>query len=68
MITSGIALSAHFGSGRLTPDDVAGGIVGAVIKDPVADRVAWNEYLEVVVRERPAGLSSTRRAARCRDP
>jgi MoxR-like ATPase len=53
VITSGMALSAHFGSGRLTPDDVAGGIVGAVIKDPVADRVAWNEYLEVVVRERP---------------
>src|SRR5215213_5174918 len=53
VITSGMALSAHFGTGRLTPDDMAGGIVGAVIKDPVADRVAWNEYLEVVVRERP---------------
>jgi MoxR-like ATPase len=53
VITSGMALSAHFGSGRLTPDDVAAGIVGAVIRDPVADRVAWNEYLEVVVRERP---------------
>jgi MoxR-like ATPase len=53
VITSGMALSAHFGSGRLTPDDVAAGIIGAVIKDPVADRVAWDEYLEVVVRERP---------------
>lgn len=53
VITSGMALSAHFGSGRLTPDDVAGSIIGAVIKDPVADRVAWNEYLEVVARERP---------------
>jgi MoxR-like ATPase len=53
VITSGMALSAHFGTGSLTPDDVAAGIVGAVIKDPVADRVAWQEYLEVVVRERP---------------
>ena len=53
VITSGMALSAHFGSGRLTSDDVAAGIVGAVVRDPVADRVAWNEYLEVVVRERP---------------
>ena len=53
VITSGMALSAHFGSGRLTPDDVAAGIIGAVIKDPVADRVTWDEYLEVVVRERP---------------
>jgi len=52
VITSGLALSAHFGNGRLSPSDVASGLVGAVIKDPVADHVAWTEYLEVVVRER----------------
>ena len=27
-------------------------IVGAVIRDPVADRIAWSEYLEVVARDR----------------
>jgi len=32
---------------------VAGGIVGAVVSDPVHDSVAWREYLEAVVRERP---------------
>ncbi len=53
VITSGISLSAHFGDGQLRAADVAGGILGAVVKDPVADQVAWNEYLEVVVRERP---------------
>ena len=52
VITSGLALSAHFGDGRLRPADVAASLVGAVIKDPVADRVAWTEYLEVAVRER----------------
>jgi MoxR-like ATPase len=52
VITSGIALSAHFGDGLLRPADVAAGIVGAVVKDPVADRVAWSEYLEVVARDR----------------
>jgi len=52
VITSGMALSAHFGDGRLRSSDVAAGIVGAVIKDPIADRVAWSEYLEVVARER----------------
>ncbi len=52
VITSGIALSAHFGDGRLRSADVAAGIVGAVVKDPVADRVAWSEYLEVVARDR----------------
>jgi MoxR-like ATPase len=52
VITSGIALSAHFGDGHLRSADVAAGIVGAVVKDPIADRVAWTEYLEVVARER----------------
>lgn len=52
VITSGVALAAHFGDAILRPTDVASGLVGAVIKDPVADAVAWQEYLEVVVRER----------------
>ncbi|MEL6166980.1 MAG: ATPase, partial [Cyanobacteria bacterium J06628_3] len=32
--------------------DVASGIIGAVIKDPVQDKVVWREYLETVVKER----------------
>jgi len=52
VITSGMALAAHFGDGRLHPADVASGIVGAVIKDPASDAVVWREYLETVVRER----------------
>ena len=63
MITSGLALSAHFGDGWLRPADVAAGLVGAVVKDPVADRVAWTEYLEVVVRERD-GWARVLRACR----
>ncbi len=52
VVTNGLALAAHFGDGRLGPTDVAGGIVGAVVSDPVHDSVAWREYLETVVRER----------------
>ena len=52
VLTGGLALSAHFGDGVLRPADVAAGILGAVVKDPVSDRVAWIEYLEAVVRER----------------
>jgi MoxR-like ATPase len=52
VVTSGLALAAHFGDGELRPADVAGGITGAVIQDPVSDRVVWQEYLETVVRER----------------
>ncbi|MEV4095002.1 ATP-binding protein [Streptosporangium saharense] len=52
VLTNGIALAAHFGDGVLRPADVAAGIVGAVVQDPVSDRVVWREYLETVVRER----------------
>ena len=37
---------------RCGPTDVAGGIVGAVVRDPLHDDVAWREYLEGVVRDR----------------
>jgi MoxR-like ATPase len=53
VITNGTALAAHFGDGNLTADDVAAGIVGAVVSDPIHDAIAWREYLEGVVRDRP---------------
>lgn len=53
VVTNGLALAAHFGDGSLRPDDTAGGLVGAVVKDTTHDAVAWREYLETVVRDRP---------------
>ncbi len=52
VVNSGLALAAHFGDGRLRAGDVASGLVGAVVKDPVQDRLVWQEYLETVVKER----------------
>ena len=52
VVNSGLALAAHFGDGRLTAADMAAGLTGAVVKDPVQDGVAWREYLETVVKER----------------
>jgi len=51
-MTSGIALAGHFGDGVVRAADVASGIRGAVVKDPVSDAVIWREYLETVIRER----------------
>ncbi len=62
---SGLALAAHFGDGRLTADDIASGLVGAVIKDPVQDEIVWREYLETVVKERD-GWKDLYRAVRSR--
>jgi MoxR-like ATPase len=63
VITSGLALATHFGDGTLRAVDVASGIVGSVVKDPVSDQVIWQEYLETVVRERD-GWRDFYRAAR----
>jgi MoxR-like ATPase len=52
VVTQGMALATHFGDGVVRPADVAPGIVAAVVRDPVSDRLAWQEYLEAVVRER----------------
>jgi MoxR-like ATPase len=52
VVTSGMALAAHFGDGKLGADELAAGLLGAVIKDRVSDTAAWQEYLEAVVKER----------------
>ncbi len=52
VMNSGLSMAAHFGDGRVRAADLAAGITGAVVKDPVQDQVAWREYLNTVVRER----------------
>ncbi len=52
VVTNGLSLSAHFGDGVLKASEVAGGLVGAVVKDPVQDKLVFREYLETVVKER----------------
>jgi len=52
VVNSGLALAAHFGDGSMNALDVASGLIGAVVKDPVQDKVVWNEYLETVLRTR----------------
>jgi MoxR-like ATPase len=46
------AHAAHFGGGELDASSLAANLVGAVVKDPVQDSVALEEYLENVVRSR----------------
>jgi MoxR-like ATPase len=44
--------AAHFGRGVVEAQHMAANLVGAVVKDPVQDMVALQEYLENVVRTR----------------
>ena len=52
VVSSGVSLAVHFGDGALKAGDVASGLTGAILKDPVQDAVVWKEYLETVVKER----------------
>lgn len=52
VVTNGLSLAAHFGDGTLQADDLAAGVIGAIVKDPVQDKVVLKEYLETVVKER----------------
>jgi MoxR-like ATPase len=52
VLTAGLASAAFYGDGAMKANDVAAGLTGAIVKDPVQDRVAWLEYLQTVVRER----------------
>ena len=52
VVGNGLALAAHFGDGRLSASDMASSLIGSVIKDPVQDKIVWNEYLETVVKTR----------------
>lgn len=63
VMTNGIALAAHFGDGAVGAADIAAGLVTAVVKDPVADRIVWQEYLETVVKDRK-GWTDLYRACR----
>lgn len=52
VVNNGLAMAGYFGDGRLTASDLAAGIIGAVVKDPVQDKIVWQEYLETVVKPR----------------
>lgn len=64
VVNNGLALAGHFGDGKLRAADIAAGLTGSVIKDPVQDRVVWKEYLETVIKDRD-GWKDIYRA--CRD-
>lgn len=52
VVSGGMAMSAFYGDGALRASDVISGLFGAVVKDPVQDRIVWDEYLQTVIKER----------------
>lgn len=64
VMNSGLALAYHFGEGDLKAQDIASGVVGAIIKDPVQDKIVFQEYMETIIKPR-SGWQDIYRA--CRD-
>ena len=52
VVNNGMAMAAYFGDGQLKAADLAAGIHGAIVKDPVQDKLVWQEYLETIVKPR----------------
>jgi hypothetical protein len=49
-----MALSMSFGSGKVSDNDIAAGLQGAIVKDEDKDKSIWIEYLENVMKKRGA--------------
>lgn len=53
VLVGGLSQAAYFENGVLTPEAVAGNMLGASVKDPVQDKAVLEEYLETVLKKRP---------------
>ena len=49
-----MSLAGNFGDGKVSPEDLASSIQGAVIKDEEKDKIVWQEYLANVLKKRGA--------------
>lgn len=54
VLANGMALAGNFGTGEVTPHDLAAGLQGAVVKDEEKDHIVWQEYLSNVLKKRGA--------------
>ena len=52
VVCRGLSLSQYFGNGQIKANDIASGLIGSIIKDPVQDKVVWGDYMETVIKSR----------------
>jgi MoxR-like ATPase len=52
VVNNGMAMAGYYGDGVLRSGDLAAGVTGAIVRDPVQDRIVWLEYLQTVIKER----------------
>ncbi len=52
LLTGGMSLAGHFGSGKVDDRDVAAGLHGVMAKEDAKDVAVWTEYLENIMKKR----------------
>lgn len=52
LLSNGMSLAGHFGSGKVDDRDIAAGLHSAVVKDDSKDVATWTEYLENITKKR----------------
>ena len=53
VMVGGLSQAAFFNNGKLSAEGIAPNMIGAIVKDPVQDKVVLEEYLETVLKKRP---------------
>ncbi|WP_119302777.1 ATP-binding protein [Dongia deserti] len=53
VMIGGLSQAAFFNGGKLSAEGLAPNMIGAIVKDPVQDKVVLEEYLETVLKKRP---------------
>jgi MoxR-like ATPase len=48
----GLSQAAYFDGGQLSAEAIAPNLLGAIVKDPVQDKIVLEEYLETVLKKR----------------
>lgn len=54
VMVGGLSQANWFGNGKLDAENLSSNLVGAIVKDPVQDKAVLEEYLETVLKKRPA--------------
>lgn len=49
----GLSQAAYFDGGKLSAEGLAPSLLGAIVKDPVQDKIVLEEYLEAALKKRP---------------
>lgn len=64
LLCNSMALAGSFGDGKITDEDLAAGLQGAVVKEEEKDLVIWKEYLDNVMKKRGSRWTGLYRACK----